>query len=219
MWYKQHIRQGLLIVLSGPSGAGKSSLVEALCESEPSLRFSISATTRLPRQNEIDGVNYYFLSHTEFEQLTQQGGFVEWAKYGEHYYGTLKSEVEGALSEGKDVLLEIDVQGAMEVKKQNFKTVLVFILPPSFEILANRLRGRKTESDAERQQRLETASSEVASIKNYDYYVINPENEIHQAVQQIRDIISVARCRIDNRLVELVNEEFSPPTLAGGNMS
>ena len=209
MWYKQHIHQGLLIVLSGPSGSGKSSLVEALCDSESSLHFSISATTRPPRQNEIDGVNYYFLSYAEFKDLTRSGGFVEWAKYGEHYYGTLKSEVECPLSEGKDVLLEIDVQGAMQVKKQNFKSILVFILPPSFEILAERLRGRQTESDVERQQRLETASSELAHIKNYDYYVINPENEINQAVQQIRDIISVARCRIDNRLVELVNEEFS----------
>lgn len=211
MWYKQHIHQGLLIVLSGPSGSGKSSLVEALCDSEPSLHFSISATTRPPRQNEIDGINYHFLSHAEFKNRTQQGGFVEWAKYGEHYYGTLKSEVERPLSEGKDVLLEIDVQGAMQVKQQNFKSVLVFILPPSFEILAERLRGRRTESDVERQQRLETASSEFASIKNYDYYVINPENEINQAVQQLRDIISVARCRIDNRLVQMVNAEFSPP--------
>ena len=211
MWYKQHTRQGLLIVLSGPSGSGKSSVVEALCESDPSLLFSISATTRPPRQNEIDGVNYHFLSPTEFENLTQQGGFVEWAKYGEHYYGTLKSEVERPLSEGKDVLIEIDVQGAMQVKRQDFKSVLVFILPPSFEILEERLRARKTESDAERQQRLKTASSEVASIKNYDYYVINPENEINQAVQRIRDIISVARCRIDNRLVEMVNQEFVPP--------
>jgi len=131
MWNKQRPRSGLLIVISGPSGSGKTSVIKVLCESDPRLALSISATTRSPRQNEIDGVNYHFLSVSEFEDLIQQDGFLEWAKYGEHYYGTLKSEVESPMAEGKDLILEIDVQGAMQLKELDFRSIFIFILPPS----------------------------------------------------------------------------------------
>jgi len=210
MWNKQRPRSGLLIVISGPSGSGKTSVIKVLCESDPRLALSISATTRSPRQNEIDGVNYHFLSVSEFEDLIQQDGFLEWAKYGEHYYGTLKSEVESPMAEGKDLILEIDVQGAMQLKELDFRSIFIFILPPSSAILEKRLCGRKTESDQELQQRLQAARSEVASIKNYDYCVINPDDDIDQAVKQIRHIISAEGCRMDNQLLESVVQEFSP---------
>ena len=210
MWNKQHPRSGLLIVISGPSGSGKTSVIKVLCESNPKLILSISATTRSPRQNEIDGVNYHFLSVSEFENLIQANGFLEWAKYGEHYYGTLKSEVESPIAKGKDLVLEIDVQGAMQLKELDFRSIFIFILPPSFAILEKRLCGRKTEPDQELQQRLQTARSEVAAIKNYDYCVINPDDDIDQAVKQIRHIISTEGCRISNQLLESVVQEFSP---------
>ena len=210
MWNKQPPRSGSLIVISGPSGSGKTSVIRGLCKADPRLVLSISATTRLPRKNETDGKNYHFLSVAEFKDLIQQDSFVEWAKYGEHYYGTLKSEVESPMAQGQDLVLEIDVQGAMQLKEQDFRSIFIFILPPSFAVLEKRLCARKTESDQELRQRLQAARSEVTVIKNYDYCVINPDDDIDQAVEQIRHIISAEKCRINNQLLESVVDEFSP---------
>lgn len=213
MWSEQISRQGLLIVVSGPSGSGKTSVVKALCQAEPTLTHSISATTRPPRPGEVDGVNYHFLSSSEFEALIQQGGFLESAKYGDHHYGTLKSEVDPKITEGKDVVLEIDVHGGMQVKSLSLKRVSIFILPPSFAVLEKRLRGRKTESTLELQQRLQGAKSEIAYMKDYDYCVVNLENSIEQTVQNLRSIIAAERCRIDNQLLKAISQEFPPPAL------
>jgi guanylate kinase len=210
MLNKPHTRPGLLIVISGPSGSGKTSVVQALCQSDPALKRSISATTRPPRPAEADGVNYHFLSASDFKAQIQRDGFLEWAKYGEHYYGTLKSEVEPHIAAGRTLILEIDVHGAMQIRALDLKSTLIFVIPPSFATLETRLRGRNTETDPELQRRLRTARSEIAFIKNYDYCVINPENAINRAVEQIHHIIAAERCRIDPQLLASVTQEFSP---------
>lgn len=210
MWSEQISRQGLLIVISGPSGSGKTSVVKALCQVEPALTHSISATTRPPRPDEVDGVNYHFLSQSDFDELVQEDGFLESAKYGEHYYGTLKSEVEPKIKEGIDVVAEIDVHGGMQVKSLPLKHVGIFILPPSFAVLEKRLRGRKTESSQELEHRLLRVKSEIAHMKYYDYCVVNLENNIEEAVQKIRTIIVAERSRIDGQLIKTVSQEFTP---------
>ena len=196
-------------MISGPSGTGKTSVIKALCESETTLEFSISATTRPPRSDEIDGVDYYFLDQTKFEELIDRGGFLEWVKYGGHYYGTLKSTIESTIEKGKDLILEIDVHGAMKVKDIGIRCTSIFLLPPSLESLEKRLRNRKTESDSELQQRLQTAKSEFDYVKDYDYCIVNPDHNVKEAVTQIRNIISAERCRIDDQLLASISQEFS----------
>lgn len=209
MWNNQRSSGGLLVVISGPSGTGKTSVVRALCEADATLKRSISATTRPPRPNEVDGANYHFLSATEFEDLIHRDGFLEWTRYSNHYYGTLKSTVKSAVAAGKDLILEIDVNGAMQVKRLALKCVYIFILPPSFAALKKRLRSRNTESDSELQHRLRRTESEAGYVKDYHYCVVNPDNGVDEAVEQIRHIISAERCRIDNQLLELISKEFS----------
>ena len=195
--------------MSGPSGTGKTSVIKALCKDDTTLEFSISATTRPPRSDEIDRVDYYFLGQAEFEGLIQRGGFLEWVKYGGHYYGTLKSTIESTIEKGKDLVLEIDVHGAMKVKDLGIRYTSIFLLPPSLESLEKRLRNRKTESDSELEQRLLTAKSELDHFPDYDYYVYNPDNNVEKAVAQIRNIISAERCRIDDQLLAAISQEFS----------
>ncbi len=208
MWNKRPAHKGLFILISGPSGTGKTSVIKGLCESDATLAFSISATTRPPRSDEIDGVDYYFLDQTEFEDQISSGGFLEWVKYGGHYYGTLKSTVESTIAKGKDLILEIDVQGAMKVKDLGFRCISIFLLPPSLNSLEKRLRNRKTESDSELEQRLLTAKSEFASVKDYNYCILNPDHNVEEAVTQIRHIISAERCRIDEQLLDAISQEF-----------
>lgn len=209
---KPYPLQGSLIVISGPSGAGKTSVIDALLQSDSTLTCSVSATTRPPRPNEINGVNYHFLSPSEFETRLGKGEFVEWTRYGGYFYGTLKSEIESPLVEGKDLVFEIDVKGAMALKSWSSKIISVFILPTSFAMLEKRLRRRQTESRNELQQRLAIARSEIAHVKDYDYCVINPDDNINQAVQQIQHIIAAQRCRISESFLKWTTEEFSRPT-------
>ena len=208
MWNNRPSQPGLFIVISGPSGTGKTSVIRELCESDTTLAFSISATTRPPRSDEADGVDYYFLEETEFEALINSGGFLEWVKYGGHYYGTLKSTIESTIEKGKDLVLEIDVHGAMKVKDLGIRYTSIFLLPPSLESLEKRLRNRKTESDSELQQRLLTAKSEFAYVKDYKYCILNPDHNVKEAVTQIRHIISAERCRIDDQLLDAISQEF-----------
>ena len=209
MWNNRPSQKGLFIVMSGPSGTGKTSVIKALCKDDTTLEFSISATTRPPRSDEIDRVDYYFLGQAEFEGLIDRGGFLEWVKYGGHYYGTLKSTIESTIEKGKDLVLEIDVHGAMKVKDLGIRYTSIFLLPPSLESLEKRLRNRKTESDSELEQRLLTAKSELDHFPDYDYYVYNPDNNVEKAVAQIRNIISAERCRIDDQLLAAISQEFS----------
>lgn len=201
----------LVIVISGPSGCGKSTVAKALCEVDSSLRLSVSATTRTARKGEIDSVNYHFLSKTQFEEKIRQNAFLEWAEYHNNFYGTLRSEIEVSCKEQKDTILEIEVNGALQVQKQNLSTariILIFLLPTSFAILEKRLRGRKTESEEDLKNRLEIAKTELSQIIHYDYYVVNPENEVAQAVQQIQTIISAERCRINPEKASDLVESF-----------
>ena len=204
--YKPH----LVIVISGPSGSGKSTVIKTLCEADETLQLSVSATTRNLRRGEEDGVDYHFLSKTEFEKNIQQDKFLEWAKYGDNLYGTLKSEIADAREARKDAILEIEVKGSLQIREQEqslapARSILIFIVPPSFAILEERLRNRKTESERELKQRLDIAKSEVRMIRHYDYWVSNPENAVQQAVHQIRTIITAERSRIDTKLIETIN--------------
>ena len=206
-------KPNLVIVISGPSGSGKSTVIDVLCEADPTLKLSVSATTRPPRRGEVDGVNYHFLSKAEFEDHIQQGSFLEWAAYGDNLYGTLKSEIVAAREAGKDAVLEIEVKGSLQIRDQAqdlapARSLLIFIVPPSFATLEKRLRRRQTESEKELKQRLDIAKSEVLQIRHYDYWVRNPENGIAQAVNQIQAIIAAERSRIDDKLIETINPLF-----------
>ena len=203
-------KPNLVIVISGPSGSGKSTVIDALCEADETLQLSVSATTRKQRPGEEDGVDYHFLSKAEFEKSIQQDLFLEWAKYGDNLYGTLKSEIADARETGKDSILEIEVKGSLEIRKRQqdlapARSILIFIVPPSFATLEKRLRRRDTESESELKQRLDIAKSEVLEIQHYDYWVSNPQGGIQQSVQQIQTIISAERSRIDAKLIETLN--------------
>ena len=203
--------QNLVVVISGPSGCGKSTVATALCEADDTLRLSISATTRTARPHEVEGVDYHFLTSAQFEEQIEQNAFLEWAKYGENFYGTPKSEIATAREEAKDTILEIEVNGALQVQKQDLtpaRSILIFLIPASFAILEKRLRGRKTESESELIKRLEIARTELSQITHYDYCVINPENAVEQAVCQIQAIISAERCRITPEQTATFVESF-----------
>lgn len=201
-------KQGRIIVVSGPSGVGKTTLVETILEHSSSIVRSVSATTRLPRNGETDGVDYHFLPKSEFERLIEQNGLVEWTKYGENYYGTLKSTLESTIKAGKDIILTIDVDGAIQLKKLGLSCLLIFILPPSVQILRQRLEERKTETESELNQRLERAKAEFDLVAYYDYCVVN--DQIPLAIQQLIKIIEVDRFRIDENLVQSIKQQIPP---------
>lgn len=213
MAHKDFYQPNLVVVISGPSGSGKSTVVNALCKADETLRLAVSATTRTPRPREVDGVDYHFLSKSEFEELIQQEGFLEWAEYGGNFYGTLMSEIGLAQQARKASVLEIEVQGALQARQrlgnETVRSLLIFIVPASFADLEKRLRGRKTESESELMQRLDIATSEIAQIQHYDYCVINRDGGIQQAVAQIQAIIAAERCRIDAGLVKTINQRFT----------
>ena len=201
-------KQGRIIVVSGPSGVGKTTLVETMLEHSSSIVRSVSATTRLPRSGETDGVDYHFLPKSEFERLIEQNGLVEWTKYGENYYGTLKSTLESTIKAGKDIMLIIDVDGAIQLKKLGLSCLLIIILPPSVQILRQRLEERKTETESELNQRLERAKAEFDLVAYYDYCVVN--DQIPLAIQQLIKIIEVDRFRIDENLVQSIKQQIPP---------
>ncbi len=203
----------LVIVISGPSGSGKSTVINALCKADETLHLSVSATTRKPRRGEVAGVDYHFLSKTEFEKSIRQDRFLEWAAYGDNLYGTPKSEIADAREAGKDAILEIEVKGSLQIRAQEqslapARSILIFIVPPSFATLEKRLRRRKTESESELKQRLAIAKSEVREIQHYDYWVSNPQGGVKQAVQQIQTIITAERSRIDTKRIETLNRSL-----------
>ena len=201
-------KPNLVIVISGPSGSGKSTLIKALCKADDTLQLSISATTRKPRSGEVDGVDYHFLSKTEFENYIQRDKFLEWAEYGGNLYGTLASEIVRAREAGKDAILEIEVKGSLQIRNRDLapaRSLLIFIVPPSFAVLEKRLRGRRTESEEELKQRLDIATSEVRYIRDYDYWVSNPAGKIRGAVSRIQSIIAAERSRVDDKLIEIIN--------------
>ena len=185
--------KGFLIVISAPSGTGKTTLYSMLMKSVCGIQYSISYTTRKPRKGEINGKDYFFVSKEEFRKMIERGEFLEWAEVHGHLYGTSRSQIEKAIREGKDVLLDIDTQGAINIKNQIKDAVLIFILPPSWEELERRLKLRGTENQEEIKKRLKTAREEVKKINFYDYVIVN--DEIQKAFEQLKSIIIAERCR------------------------
>lgn len=180
--------KGLLIVLSGPAGSGKGTVLRELLR-EDAYRFSVSATTRAPRPGEVDGVNYHFLTREEFLTRMAAGEMLEYTEYCGNYYGTPKREAEAVLAEGKNLLLEIEVEGAFNVKKAYPEAVLIMLLPPSYAVQEARLRGRGTESEEKILERLARTREEIALVKDYDYVVYNYDGEIARAVEDVRAIV------------------------------
>ncbi len=176
-------RKGTLFVLSGPSGAGKGTIRARVFEALDGLSYSVSCTTRAPREGERDGVDYRFITPEDFAARIAAGDFLEWADVHRHRYGTLKSDVEKVLNEGKDMFLEIDVQGALQVKKKMPEAVTLFVVPPSIEVLEERLRGRHTEGEAELRLRLRNAVEEMKQRDLYDFVVVN--DSLDEAVKRV----------------------------------
>lgn len=190
---------GKLFVISGPSGVGKGTLVNKILQKDKDLFLSVSATTRNKRDGEKDGINYFFKTKDEFKNMTENNEFLEWATFCENSYGTPKRPVCDKLEEGKDVILEIEIQGAMQVKKNMPSCVLVFIAPPSKEELISRLKGRGTETDEVIKLRVETATKELKVAKEYDYIIVN--DDIEKATDDILSVIKAEKCKKE-RIIE-----------------
>lgn len=185
--------KGLLVVISAPSGGGKGTILKELFARDDNLRLSVSATTRSPRPGEKHGEQYFFISREEFEALIEEGKMLEHAEYIGNYYGTPREPVEAWTSEGRDVVLEIEVQGGAQIKKLMPECVSIFILPPSLEVLEKRLRGRGTEDDATVRKRLITARKEIPCAKDYDYVVFN--DRLEDAVEEIQAILRAEKLK------------------------
>lgn len=206
-------RRGLAIILSSPSGAGKSTLARRLMDWDPTLRFSVSATTRKPRPGEVDGEHYYFKSREEFEQMVDADQMLEHAEVFGNFYGSPRGPVESAMQDGRDTLFDIDWQGGQQIRRSALAkdVVSIFILPPSIAALESRLRGRAQDSDEVIAERMAQSRSEISHWAEYDYVIIN--NDIDEAEAQLKTILSAERARADRQpsLTEFVrglNKEF-----------
>lgn len=189
------MKKGLLIVVSGPSGVGKGTVCKALIERQKDIFLSVSATTRPPREGEREGINYYYLSAKDFSERIAKGGFLEYARYVDNYYGTPKEEVFQKLEQGIDVLLEIELQGALQVKETCPEALFVFLLPPDMKVLQERIVNRGTEDEKTIEKRMIQAREELKYIEKYHYMVIN--EEIQRAVEETLCIIEAEKHRIE----------------------
>ena len=192
-------KRGMLFVISGPAGAGKSEIVKTVLKKHPDVKLSVSCTTRAPRPGEVDGVHYHFVTDERFDELVAQNAFYEWAHVHQNRYGTLKSVVQDMLDQGKDLILEIDVQGCLQVLKQDPEAVGIFVSPPSRANLEKRLRARGTESEESIRVRLNNVAGEVATAYQYDYVIIHQDwNDVPDALEiaadEVYGIISAKRC-------------------------
>ena len=192
--------KGILTVISGFSGSGKGTIMKALLERYHNYALSVSATTRSPREGEVDGREYFFKTKEEFEQMIAQNQFIEYAQYVDHYYGTPREYVERCLEEGRDVILEIEVQGARKVKEMIPEAILVFVTPPSAEELKKRLIGRGTETMEVIESRLSRANAEAAVMGDYDYILVNDDLDV--CVEAFHALIQSERCKMER------NQEF-----------
>ncbi len=188
-------KRGVLMVVSGPAGVGKGTVCKQFLKDNPQVKLSVSATTRSPRPGEEHGKEYYFLSKEEFEENIKADKMLEYVCFVGNYYGTLKSAVEEKLSAGTDVLLEIEVEGAMNVKKKFPDSVLVFVLPPSFTELAERLKGRGTETAEVIEKRLCRAKEEFECVKHYDYVLLN--DTVENAAEKLKNILTAEKMKIE----------------------
>ena len=205
-------RKGILIIVSGFSGAGKGTLVKKLIEEYDGYALSISATTRQPRPGEEDGREYFFLQKEQFERKIAENGLIEYATYCDNYYGTPREYVEKQLADGKDVILEIEIQGALKVKKQYDDALLLFVMPPSAAELRRRLVGRGTETEEVIDKRMRRATEEAEGIEEYEYIVVN--DDLNTCVRQLHELITAAHNTpnrnkefIDNIRTELEGEK------------
>ena len=190
--------KGILFVVSAPAGCGKDTILEQLFKKTDSVGYSVSATTRLPREGEVDGVHYHFMSREQFEQLISDGGVLEYTEYCGNYYGTPRKGVEELLAQGKDVILKIEVEGAMNIRRLFPECCLVFVLPPSMQELERRLRKRGTETEDKIILRTEQARTEVKLAENYDYLIVN--GELDAAVEDLLAVIRAEKLRRIRRM-------------------
>ncbi|BCB97207.1 guanylate kinase [Dissulfurispira thermophila] len=199
-------KRGNLFVISAPSGAGKTTLCQKLKEIVPDVKFSVSYTTRKPRAGEIDGIHYTFVDEDEFRAMIADGEFVEWAQVHGNFYGTSKRRIENTISEGFDILLDIDVQGARQIREHFSDSILIFILPPSMDELKKRLAGRMSDSPEVIARRLKNAIDEIREYKNYDYVIIN--DVFDDALEEMVAIIIAERVRTSKIEEAWIKENF-----------
>jgi len=192
------VRRGKTFIICGPSGVGKGTVVARLLASNPNLYFSVSATTRQPRHGEVDGVHYHFLSREQFQQWIAEDAFLEHAEFVGNYYGTPKKYVDAAMDQGRDVILDIEIQGAEQVHQQRPEAVRIYVAPPSWAELERRLIGRGTEDMEKVRSRLERGKQEFAAASSFDYFVIN--DTVDNAVTEISAIMLAEHCRPDERI-------------------
>ena len=200
--------QGILVVVSGFSGAGKGTLMRALLEKYHNYALSVSATTRQPREGETDGKDYFFVSQEKFKQMIEEEQLIEYAQYVNHYYGTPKEYVLRQMAEGKDVILEIEIQGALAIKRQFSNALLLFVLPPSAQELKRRLVGRGTESLDVIEARLRRAFDEAEGMDSYDYILVN--DDVDARVEDMHELIKAQHLRVCHNLdfIEQIREEL-----------
>lgn len=180
--------RGNIIVVSAPSGAGKTTIVQKVLKEFPEIVFSVSATTRKKRKNEIEGVHYFFIDENEFKTKIEKNEFVEWERFYDYYYGTFKSFVEETINNGKNILLEVDVKGALSIKSIYPDSQLIYILPPSLEVLENRLKSRQTENEEDLKKRLERSKMELDMKDKFDHLVVN--NNLDYAISETKNLIN-----------------------------
>jgi guanylate kinase len=191
-------RKGSLVIVSGPSGAGKSALVSKALKALPRLNFSVSYTTRAPRGNEKNGVEYFFTDRSSFQQLIDRGDLLEWAEVHGNFYGTSRTFVDNLLEKGEDVILDIDVQGAHVIREDRSDAVAVFVLPPSYQVLRDRLRNRRLDDEQVIEKRLLIACNEISRYDEYDYVIVNENLDL--AAKELESIILSSRCRLVSRM-------------------
>ncbi|MBP1608172.1 MAG: guanylate kinase [Acidobacteria bacterium] len=189
--------RGCLFIVSGPSGSGKTVMASAVLKSLPNLKFSVSYTTRAPRGREHDGVEYHFVSKERFESLIRGNALIEWAQVYGNYYGTEEKSIDDLLGQGLDVLLDIDIQGAATIRSKRPDAVSVFIMPPSYQVLRERLESRKLDKKYVIEQRLRISCEEITRYKDFDYLIIN--DELSRSTDELRAIIVSSRCRMERR--------------------
>lgn len=196
--------KGKTFIISGPSGVGKSTVLNALLREYPDLYFSVSATTRAPREKELDGVHYHFIAPEDFHKMIEEEAFLEYAEYVGNFYGTPKKYVDAAMDEGRDVILDIEIQGAQQVCAKRPETVRIFIAPPSWSELERRLTERGTDDADKVQKRLLRAKVELKMADAYDYFVIN--DTVDRAVEQLKAILLAEHCKSPQRIAKLLVE-------------